>query len=253
MKTIVSRKLSTALVCTGIAFASMLSLLTTAKAAEMTIANSTGTDAYMALQAKVEYLTALLATLKVGEEVPPPTFAMALSGDVAQVSGTIVRASQSGMMEICGPMTKGTIDWGDGIVEKLYGLGCSGDVFTFERFHQYDVPGSYKITVAGATRTTKTIAPAQARTDTSRMLTLTHDDDAVVAYGTLTLDEALKGSCMDTLVGVIDWGDGSAEPVTSDGCDVSYRFAHTYAMPGAYAVLVRDRDGDAAQEVVVVE
>ncbi|OIP76692.1 MAG: hypothetical protein AUK16_03225 [Parcubacteria group bacterium CG2_30_44_11] len=235
--------------------ATLFSVVTVrANAAVITLFSSRDIATYMELTAKLEYLTALLESLQSGGDiVPPPTFAMALRGDVAQINGTIVQPTKIGMMEICSSMTKGTIDWGDGVMESLYGLGCSGDVYTFQRFHQYAEAKSYKITISGGgDTTTKTIAPGEPWTDTSRMLTVRTDDVDVTAFGTITLDAPLKGLCVDSLIGVIDWGDGTSASLMSDGCVVTYQAAHTYAAPGDYKVIVLDLDGDAKQEVVTL-
>ncbi len=236
----------------GLVLASFL-FVSPAHAATSVTTSELPVDVYMALKAKVEYLTAVLNELTDGRDgVPDPTFAMALRGNVAQINGTIAR-KPTDVIETCGPMTKGTVDWGDGVVETLYGLGCSGDVFTFERYHVYETPGSYKITVAGERRTSKVIAPGSSRTDTSDMLAVSVDAMTVSASGEIALDEAFFDECEDVRIGIIDWGDGTADYVSSEGCETAFDVTHTYVTPGTYTILVRDAEGDATHKRVVIE
>lgn len=100
---------------------------------------------YYELKAKVEYLLAFIDALRDGERSPAPTFVTVISGSQVSVFGTVARDPQTDLIEICGPMSKGSIDWGDGTKETILGLGCSGDVQTFSFAHEYTESGSYKI------------------------------------------------------------------------------------------------------------
>lgn len=126
----------------------------TASAAEMSVVSSDTTTRYFELQAKVVYLEAWLLALQNGELTPAPTFLTVLDANTASVVGTLARDAQPDLFEVCGPLQKGTIDWGDGTTEALMGLGCSGDVHTFIEQHTYATSGSYQITITdGADRT----------------------------------------------------------------------------------------------------
>lgn len=231
-----------------------LALAPSARAAEaMTLA--TETEDLQVLKAKVAHLTAHLAALKAGEPTPD-TFVVALDGNVLRVDGTIVRVTDSKMMEICGPMVKGTIDWGDGVTEALHGLGCSGDVHTFTAYHAYTEGESVKVRVAGGggRDATHVVVPAKVASDTSAMLELTSDDRTVSLTGTLSNTGTLPTPCTELAAGIIFWGDGNSEQIMTDcAASAAYEATHEYATAGTYKVLVMDRDGDAAQELVEIK
>ncbi len=230
-------------------------LPTATKAAELaSIVEDAKTADYQSLKSMVAYLTAYLdATLS--RKPVPTTFVTALSGNVVRVDGTIVRAQNRNMMEICGPMVKGAIDWGDGVKESLHGLGCSGDVHRFVAYHAYGAKGSHTIAVSGGAGKdgSRVVAAGTAQTDTNDLLTLEVDGLRVEASGTVLLDATLPKRCEATHIATVFWGDGSSEQVTTDCSHASYELAHEYVTEGVYKVLIIDTDSDAAQELVTLK
>ena len=116
-------------------------------AAPMTLRSDEDNGRYYALKAKVAYLTAFVDALREGEYSPQPTFIVVLDGNIVSVVGTLARDPQPERMEICGPLQKGTVDWGDGTVGPIMGLGCSGDVHEFAIQHAYRASDSYRIEI----------------------------------------------------------------------------------------------------------
>ena len=119
-------------------------------------------DIYLALEEEIKFLQAIVDQLKSGGTTSvAPTFVAGLSGNTVKINGTITRADDAKGFETCGPLQKGTIDWGDGTKVKLMGLGCSGNIFSFSRQHTYSDSGSYHVTVTDqADRTaTRVVAP----------------------------------------------------------------------------------------------
>lgn len=218
----------------------------------MVLATPTEVVDYQALKAKVAYLTAYLAALREGEPTDT-TFVVALNGNVAQVNGTIVRERDSKMMEICGPMVKGTIDWGDGTIESLHGLGCSGDVHTFVAYHAYETADSYTITVSGGAGRdeSRVVAAGTAGSDVLSLLETSFDDGTLEVSGTVMLDAQLPSTCAERQIATIFWGDGNSEAVTTDCTTMAFKRTYEYPRAGTYKVMVIDADGDAAQELVM--
>ncbi len=244
-------KFAFTLLCMSVA--AVLAVLPAQAAEPMTLVTETEVEDYQTLKAKVAYLTAYLTALQEGEATDT-TFVMALNGNLVQVNGTIVRERDSKMMEICGPMVKGTINWGDGTTESLHGLGCSGDVHTFATYHAYAAPGSYTITVSGgAGRDERSVVAAgRAGTDVTKLLEAELDGMALEVTGVVVLDDALPRTCEATQMATIFWGDGNSEAVTTDCSTMAYSLTYEYPRPGTYKVLVIDTDGDAAQQLVTV-
>lgn len=118
-----------------------------AHASTMTLSSETESNRLYELRAKIEYLKAFIGALREGDFSPAPTFLVVLDGNVVSVVGTIARDPQPAMVEVCGPMQKGEIDWGDGTIEAIMGLGCSGDVHQFVVQHEYAASDSYKLRV----------------------------------------------------------------------------------------------------------
>lgn len=223
-------------------------------AAESTLTTAEKTPTYLELKAKVAYLRALLGALREGKTTPKPTFEMLVRGDVVEIQGTLARTPNK-MMEICGPMVKGYIDWGDGTTQSIHGLGCSGAVHTFSHVHQYAKPGLYHITLKQSDdwATTKVVSAGSAKTDVSRLLLVTTKQDATVsARGVVTLDTPLPDTCLAMTIAALDWGDGNRDFITTTCENTQYQREHTYGTPGTYTIIVRDQDGDAKQETVTV-
>lgn len=221
------------------------------KADSMTLVVENTAATYMELKAKVAFLETLLAALKAGDSpVVAPTFAMGLDSNVAMIAGTVLRTPNADLMELCGPMTKGTIDWGDGFSESLHGLGCSGDVHSFMMYHAYTERGSYIITVTDTEGRdeTKVIAAGTASEETTELLEVTQVHAVVTSAGVLLATTEVCAD--DALAAVITWGDGARDTVACG--ETAYEFEHTYAAPGTYKVLVRSADGEVAQELVVI-
>jgi hypothetical protein len=224
------------------------------QAAELeAIAEEAKTADYQSLKSIVSYLTAYRDALEAGEPVAT-TFVTALSGNVVRVDGTIVRAQNRNMMEICGPMVKGEIAWGDGVKESLHGLGCSGDVYRFVAYHAYDEKGSRTITVSGGAGRDerRVVAAGTAGSDVSKLLETSFDGELLEVTGTVMLDDALPRTCPETQIATVFWGDGNSEAITTDCASMSYDLTYEYPRPGTYKVLVIDTDGDAVQELVMV-
>ena len=105
-------------------------------------------DMYLSLEAELKFLQAIVDQLKAGGTTSvAPTFATGMSGNTVKITGNITRADDAKGLETCGPLQKGTVDWGDGTTSKLMGLGCSGNIFTFSRSHAYSESGSYHVKV----------------------------------------------------------------------------------------------------------
>ena len=121
-------------------------LATPAQAATMTLDSDSPNRLYE-LKAKIKYLETYIEALRDGDLTPQPTFIVTLKGPEVSIFGTIARDRVVGLMELCGPTNKGQIGWGDGTVEPIVGLGCSGDVHTFASQHVYTESGNYKIRV----------------------------------------------------------------------------------------------------------
>lgn len=226
---------------------------TPAQAATMEL-TSEAPETHFTLKAKVAYLTAFVEALREGELSPEPTFVTALRSDAVTVAGTVARTPQPDRVETCGPMVKGEIDWGDGTVEDLYGLGCSGDAHAFTRHHRYAESGSYEITVTDTEgrETSRVVAVRVAENDGAPEINVDVSGQAVALSGQLVLDDAIASSCVDASIASVHWGDGSGELLTcADG--TTFSFSHSYSSPGSYKVYVRDRDGDMTQTVVTVE
>jgi len=107
----------------------------------------TTTNDYYRLKAKVVYLTAWIEALRGGKLTPPPTFITVLDGSTVTLVGTLAQNPKSDTAEVCGPMSKGSVDWNDGTVAIIVGLGCAGDASTFEVQHPYTKSGSYEVKV----------------------------------------------------------------------------------------------------------
>ncbi len=116
-----------------------------ASAQELTVEQTT--NDYYRLKAKVAYLTAWVEALREGEQTPAPTFITILDANTVTLVGTITRNPRPDVVEVCGPLSKGTLDWGDGTTGSIVGLGCAGDASTFEVQHVYTESGSYEIKV----------------------------------------------------------------------------------------------------------
>ncbi len=125
----------------------MLCFLLPQPVAAQELAVETTTNDYYNLKAKVAYLTAWVEALRERKLTPPPTFVTILDGDTVSLIGTLAQNPKPDMAEICGPMTKGALDWGDGTVGNIVGLGCAGDAQTFEVQHIFEETGSYVIKV----------------------------------------------------------------------------------------------------------
>ena len=212
-------------------------------------------SSYMELVAKVEYLKAYIAALEDGKRSPAPTFVTSLRRQVVDITGTVARDPNSVSMEVCGPTTKGTVDWGDGFSEPLLGLGCSGDVYTFALFHQYSESGSYHITVTDAQgrEHTRTVAVLLSDEGTYGRLTIDTDKQLVTARGYVALDEDLPKQCQTKELGVVAWGDGHSDLLTTDCTSSRFSKEHQFGTPGTYMVSVRDLDGDVMQEMITIE
>lgn len=126
-------------------FLGSLGMAMPAQAQQLTL--ETTTNDYYRLKAKVVYLTAWVEALREGKQTPPPTFTTILDGSTVTLVGTITRNPLPDVAEVCGPISKGTLDWGDGTAGSIVGLGCAGDASTFEVQHTYTESGSYEIKV----------------------------------------------------------------------------------------------------------
>lgn len=118
-----------------------------AAAAQFSLTTVDTDDEYYELFATVRFLEAYLAALEDGERSPAPSYIVHLQANTVTVLGALARDPDPSRMEVCGPTTKGVIDWGDGSVEDISGLGCSGDVDAFVLQHTYDTSDSFHINV----------------------------------------------------------------------------------------------------------
>jgi hypothetical protein len=59
----------------------------------------------------------------------------------------VVSVADSRRPSVCGPTVFGTIDWGDGKSDSVFGLGCSARTQTVAMQHEYEVSGTYQITL----------------------------------------------------------------------------------------------------------
>lgn len=116
-------------------------------AATMSLSTESQTTRILKLEAKVKYLTAWVAALREGEATPAPTVKVLNSGETFTVFGTLARDPDDARIEVCGPMEKGTIDWDDGNIQSITGLGCSGNVHEFVAKHEYAETGSRHIVI----------------------------------------------------------------------------------------------------------
>ncbi len=57
----------------------------------------------------------------------------------------VVSLPSNAMVTVCGPAPFGTVDWGDGKTDTIYGLGCSSATQTISMKHTYESAGSYGI------------------------------------------------------------------------------------------------------------
>lgn len=152
-----SKKLDTTLTLVALLIALTCGVLftNTASAATAEISSEESPNRIYELRAKVAYLTAFVDALRDGERSPAPTYLVTVKGSMVSAIGTVARDPQPDMMEICGPMNKGMVNWGDGTHTPLLGLGCSGDAHTFAVGHKYEESGSYKIVVTDLADRTK--------------------------------------------------------------------------------------------------
>ena len=120
-------------------------LVPTSASASLTIGED-GVSNILKLEAKIKYLKAWIEALEDGEPTPGPTMLVYNAGRITLI-GTLAQDPNPTRLEICGPMKKGTVDWGDGVVESIIGLGCSGDAHEFVAQHDYAESGSYPIMV----------------------------------------------------------------------------------------------------------
>jgi hypothetical protein len=80
-----------------------------------------------------------------------------VSAKTASLTATLSQKSGE-IATVCGPTKFGTVTWGDGVSETVYGLGCSANTQAIPITHTYKNTGSYTITVsdnAGNTETAK--------------------------------------------------------------------------------------------------
>lgn len=246
-QTLISKALVAMLLLYGV-----VAMVPEAKAA--TLESSTNSRIFE-LSAKLEYLKAFLKALQSGKHSPAPTYVVALNGDIGIISGTVARDADATRVEVCGPMSKGMVDWGDGVSETIRGLGCSGDAHAFKVFHRYRESGSYTITVTDATGRTKTHVIAVNAVDNPSVpvIDTSIDDNVVKLNGRSVLGVATKQSCGDEAQGTVDWGDGQTETLPAGCSKLSFILEHTYPGPGTYKLFVLDREGDMTEEVIVIE
>ncbi len=110
---------------------------------------------YLSLQAKVLHLTKVLERLQAREEDPvTPSFVTGVGPGTVAIAGTV--ALYDDAITVCGPMVYGTIDWGDGKMEPMVGLGCSGVTHEFTSGHKYVEAGRYTIVVTDLQERTET-------------------------------------------------------------------------------------------------
>lgn len=101
---------------------------------------------YLELQAMIQYLTAVLHKFEQGTTGPVvPTFVLGIGSGSVAVSGRVNLPAD--VMTVCGPMTWGSIDWGDGTSDDIRALGCSGSTHAFTMIHEYGAAGRYKVSV----------------------------------------------------------------------------------------------------------
>ncbi len=212
-------------------------------------------ESLQSLQAKIAYLTSWIEALREGDLSPAPTLVSALKGDVVFIDGTLARDPGQIPVEVCGSVVKGHIDWGDGFSEPLRGLGCSGDSYTFTRFHRYSDSDSYqvKVTDGQGREGVRVVAVISTGVEEYGTMTLSQDENIVSVEGELILDESLPKTCDLTTMGIVSWGDGWIEKISTDCSDTKYVETHTYQEPGIYKLMVRDRDGDINQEIITVD
>jgi len=230
-----------------------VAFVTPAYANTMTL--SSEPSSYFELKAKVVYLQAFLEALLDGDMSPAPTFISSLNGDVISITGTVARNPNPDMMELCGPMIKGQIEWGDGVVESIRGLGCSGDAQMFAMHHRYAESGSYEIRIKDQEgRSERHVVAVRAGTDEGAPdVEVTQDKNEVEVRGDIALDNDLPKTCEATAIAMLNWGDGNTNEITTDCTDTEFSATHAYATAGVYKLSVRDLDGDMTQTLVTVE
>jgi hypothetical protein len=69
---------------------------------------------------------------------------MVVAGSVVNLGAT-VSLSPTTLVSVCGPASFGTIDWGDGTNDIVYGLGCSATTQTVAMRHEYKKPGIFLV------------------------------------------------------------------------------------------------------------
>ncbi len=69
-----------------------------------------------------------------------------VSAKTASLTATLSQKSGE-IATVCGPTKFGTVTWGDGVSEIVYGLGCSATTQAIPITHTYKNSGSYTITI----------------------------------------------------------------------------------------------------------
>lgn len=167
------------------------------------------------------------------------------------VTATIALAPRSGLdlIEICGPIVVGEIDWGDGTIESPTRLGCSSQHIVVVS-HTYTAPGTYKIVLerTNGLRFTESVRVSGADTTTFIANPLAGDVPL-----TVTFTAPGGSSCVDGPDYEIDYGDGTKEMTPS--CDGGLKnMFHTYTKKGVYSAVLYKipsgfRSGDRTPEV----
>ncbi|MFW6210201.1 MAG: hypothetical protein ACOC4E_01785 [Patescibacteria group bacterium] len=87
----------------------------------------------------------------------------------------------------CGPISFGTIDWGDGESEAIYGLGCAAPHQTLSAAHTYAAAGTYSVMFVDQQGGTGT---AQVTVTESATNTAAYDRNDVVSIATEYFDDS---------------------------------------------------------------
>lgn len=174
-------------------------------------------------------------TVRVGESLTGEGFTVTPNFGNAPhtVTATITLPTRSGfdLVEVCGPIVVGDINWGDGQTSRPTRLGCSSQrVVTLT--HTYQNNGNYTVTFK---KTNGVVSSAQVTVGgVTPGVTFTASPSVGNAPLAVTFTAPGGYSCADGPDYEIDFGDGSKQktPQCTSG---NQRVTHTYSRAGTYS------------------
>ncbi|MBL4644693.1 MAG: hypothetical protein JKX80_02390, partial [Candidatus Pacebacteria bacterium] len=175
------------------------------------------------------------ATVKVGDQEQAIGFSVSpTSGSVPlNVIATVTLPPRTGfdLVEVCGSIVVGTLDWGDGTTSSPTRLGCSSQRVV-SATHTYQNSGNYTVVFRrnDGTRFVETVRI------TSGVSGVTFSATPTLGNPPLTVTFSAPGgsSCADGNDYEIDYGDGSPRESTGSCTFGLQTRTHTYLSSGAY-------------------